>query len=80
MAKRVIGALAGVLLLTLLLVSYRAQTFHYCAGTGDRPQARVAGAAETCGPDEEPLEWQRLGWPGKIKLAAKAAGRAFGGN
>jgi hypothetical protein len=77
---RLIGGLAGVFLLTLLFVSYRARTFSYCASTGDRPQARVAGRGESCGPDEEPLEWQRLGWPGKLKLAATATAKALGAN
>jgi hypothetical protein len=38
------------------------------------------GGAESCGVEEEPLEWQRLGWPGKIKLAAKASAKALGAN
>lgn len=72
--------IAGILMLMALFVSYRARTFHYCASMGDRPQARVAGSAETCGPEEETLEWQRLGWPGKIKLAARTTAKAFGAN
>ncbi|MGO9258729.1 MAG: hypothetical protein ACLQU1_20775 [Bryobacteraceae bacterium] len=77
---RVMGALTAVFLCAALFVSYRARTFHYCAGTGDRPQARVAGSAESCAPDEEPLEFERLGWPGKLRLAARAAAKAFGAN
>jgi hypothetical protein len=78
--NRLMGAVAVMFLLALLLLSYRVRTFHYCAGLGDRPQARVAGSAESCGPDEEPLEFERLGWPGKIKLAARATAKAFGLN
>ena len=75
---RVTSALAAALLLGLVLVSYRARTFHYCATTGPRPEARVAAGEEPCRPDEEPLETGRLGWPGKIKLAAKAAAKVCG--
>jgi hypothetical protein len=77
-ANRLVGVIAGVLLLTLLFVSYRVRTFHYCASLTERPQARVAAGAESCGPEEEPLQFERLGWPGKIKLAARATAKAFG--
>src|ERR1051325_12206858 len=74
-----IGALAGICLLTLLFVLYQGRTFHYCAGKGERPQARIVGSADSCGPDEEPLDWRELGWPGRIKLAARTTAKAFGG-
>jgi hypothetical protein len=77
---RLFAVVAGVLLLTLLFVSYRARTFHYCAGIGDRPAARVADSAAPCRADEEPLEFRRLGWPGSLKLAAQATAKAFGAN
>ena len=79
MPKRTgIGTLIAVLVLLLLFVGYRARTFHYCASTGDRPQARIVSGS--CAQDEEPLEWGRLGWPGRIKLAAATTAKAFGGN
>jgi hypothetical protein len=46
---RLIGTLTVALLLMLLFVGYKARTFHYCAGTGDRPEARIVGSAESCG-------------------------------
>ncbi len=76
--SRLMGAVAVAFLLAVLFVSYRARGFHYCAGTGNRPQARVAAGDEPCFPDEEPLEWQRLGWPGRVKLGARATAKAFG--
>jgi hypothetical protein len=79
-ASRVLTGLAGVLLLAALFVSYRARSFRYCASMDERPQARIAGSGETCSPGEEPLDARRLGWPGRIKLAAKAAAKAFGAN
>jgi len=75
-----IGTLAAAALLTLLFVWIRAHTFHYCASTGDRPQARIVGGSESCAQDEEPLDWRRLGWPGRIKLAASTTAKAFGAN
>lgn len=75
-----IVTLTVALLLMLLFVGYRTRTFHYCASAGDRPEARVVGGSQSCGQDEEPLEWQRLGWPGRMKLAASAAAKAFSAN
>ena len=77
--RTVIG-IAGVLLLSLAFVSYRARTFHYCAVLGDHPSARVMGGAETCRPTEEPLEISHVGGLGKLKLAAQTAAKAFGSN
>ena len=75
-----LAVVVGLLLLTLVLVSYRTRTFHYCAGTGDRPIARVVEGSETCAADEEPLEFKRLGWPGRLKLAAQTTAKALGAN
>ena len=73
-----IGTLAViVLVLIFLFIGYRAQTFHYCASIGGRPEARLVNGSEPCGPDEEPLEWRRLGMPGRIKLAVRTAAKAF---
>ncbi|SPE42315.1 hypothetical protein SBA3_5180001 [Candidatus Sulfopaludibacter sp. SbA3] len=42
--------------------------------------ARVADSAESCGPEEESLEFRRLEWPGPLKLAAQSTAKAFGVN
>ena len=71
--------LTVALLLTLLFVGYRARTFHYCAGKGEF-RARVVAESQSCRQDEEPLAWRRLGWAGRIKLAASTAAKAFSAN
>ena len=76
----IFGAVAGVLLIVVLLVSYRARTFHYCAGLGGRPPTRVVEGSESCGPGEEPLDWLALGWPAKLKLAVQTTATALGAN
>jgi len=75
-----LGILAAVLLLLLLFVGYRVRTFHYCVPVGGRPQARIVSGSETCGTNEEQLEWRRMGIPGRIRLAARTVGEAFGLN
>jgi hypothetical protein len=78
-----IGAIVAptvAFLVMLLFVGYRARTFHYCAGTGDRPEARIVSGSQSCGRDEEPLKWRRLGWFGRMKLAANTAAKAFSAN
>jgi hypothetical protein len=69
-----------LLVLALLFIGYRARTFNYCASTSDRPEARIVSGSESCGPDEERLEWRRLGWFGRIKLTGRTAAKAFGAN
>jgi hypothetical protein len=73
-------ALAGILVLSIMFVSWRARTFHYCFGYGGRGAARVTSGAEPCAPDETPGDWRRAGWLGKIELVGTAAAKAFGGN
>jgi hypothetical protein len=71
----------GVLLvLALVFIGYRARTFNYCASTGDRPAPRIVTGSESCGPNEEPLEWRRLGWYSRIKLTGRTAAKALGAN
>jgi len=78
--RKGIFAATVVVLFIFLFIAYRARTFHYCASTGDRPEARITDGSEPCGPDQEPLEWRRVGWAGKIKLAAGAAAKVLGAN
>jgi len=77
---RFFATLVGALLLTLVFVSYRARSFHYCAGTGDHPAVRVVDSATPCGSDEVPLEIRSVGWRGRLKLAAQTTARAFDAN
>ncbi len=77
--------IAGALVLLVVFVSYRAQTFHYCVGDGEREQrARVADSSEPCKADERPTEWRGLwrqaGLHAKLKMLVYTTSEAFGAN
>lgn len=75
-----LALIASVLLISLLFVSYRARTFHYCLGFRELAQARVVSSDEPCSPDEQPLEWEILGWASKLKLVGNTIVKAVGAN
>jgi hypothetical protein len=54
------------LVLSLIFVSHRARAFHHCMGF--REQTRVVSVNEPCRSDEQPLEWELLGYPARLKL------------
>ncbi len=74
----ILAVVASLLAFSLLFVSFRARAFHYCMGFQE--QARVVSIDEPCSPDEQPLEWEVLGYAGKLKLVGSTIGRAFGAN
>jgi hypothetical protein len=74
---QVLAVIAGVFVL-VFFVSYRVRTFHYCAGFADR--ARVVSAEEPCSAEEQPLDWNVLGYVGKLKLAGSTVAKALGAN
>jgi hypothetical protein len=76
---------AGGLVLLLVFVSYRAQTFHYCVGSDERAQrARLADSKEPCRADERPTDWPGLwrqeGLHSKLKMLVNTTSEAFGAN
>ena len=73
-----LAVVASMLAISLLFVSYRARAFHYCMGF--RQQARVVSFDEPCSPDEQPLDWQVLGYGSKLKLVGSTIVKAFGAN
>jgi hypothetical protein len=66
------------LVVSLLFVSYRARAFHYCMGF--REKTRVVSVDEPCRADEQPLEWELLGYPARLKLVADTIVKSFGLN
>jgi hypothetical protein len=72
------GIITGMLVISGLFVSYRARAFHYCMGF--REQARVVSTDEPCSPDEQPLEWEVLGYASRVKLVGSTIVKAFGAN
>jgi hypothetical protein len=76
--SRVLAVITSIEVLLLLFASYRARGFHYCAEE-EEFQARVVSSDEPCGPDERPLDWNRLGpsndW---VRSAKKYAGTIIG--
>jgi hypothetical protein len=77
--SRVLAVTASIVVLLLLFAFYRARGFHYCAEE-EEFRARVVSSDEPCGPDESPLEWNRLGWASKLKLIGNTAAKAVGAN
>jgi hypothetical protein len=79
---RSIAVIASTLVLTVVFVSSRAHTFHYCAGYGERAQGRIAGSGEVCGPDEKSMEWgdrwREQGMASKVKMLGSTVAAAFG--
>jgi hypothetical protein len=79
---RQFAVIAGALVLLVVFVSYRAQTFHYCVGNGERAQGRMAAATEVCGPNEMSMEWRdqwkEQGFGSKLKMVVRTAAAAFG--
>jgi hypothetical protein len=80
--KRQLAVIVGALVLLVTFVSYRAQTFHYCVGYGERAQGRMAASSEVCGPDEKSMEWRdqwrEQGFGSKLKMLGSTAAAAFG--
>lgn len=72
-------------MLLVAFVSYRARTFHYCVGYGERERSsRLADSNEPCSPHEEPMDWQNLwrmeGLRSKVKMLGTTTAEAFGLN
>ena len=77
--SRLLMIMAGILAVLLFFASYRARGFHYCAAEQEF-HARVVSGDEPCGPDESPLEWNRLGWGSTLRLIGNTAAKAVGAN
>ena len=80
-----LAIIAGALVLIVVFVSYRAQTFHYCVGYDEREQrARVVDSSQPCRADEVPAEWPGLwrqaGLRSKLKMLVNTTSEAFGAN
>ena len=74
----VLAVIAGILVFSLLFVSFRARAFHYCMGFQE--QARVVSSDEPCSSDEQPPEWRVLGYAARLKLAGSTIVKAFATN
>jgi hypothetical protein len=79
---RLFAVTAGTLVLLAVFVAYRAQSFHYCVGSGERERkSRLAGPAETCSPDEQQMGWKDLwrveGMRSKVKMPGRTTLEAF---
>jgi hypothetical protein len=74
----VLAVVAGILVFSSLFVSFRARAFHYCMGFQEQP--RVVSIDEPCSSDEQPLEWEVLGYAARVKLVGSTIVKAFGAN
>jgi F0F1-type ATP synthase beta subunit len=82
---RLLAITAGTLVLVAVFVAWRAQTFHYCVGSGERERkSRFADLSETCSADEQPMAWRELwqveGMRSKVKMLGRTTAEAFGLN
>lgn len=70
------------LVLLLVFVVYRARTFNYCVGYGDR--LSIVAGDQSCAADENPIEfsvaWRVQGLAGKFKTVGRTVARSFAPN
>jgi hypothetical protein len=78
---RLLAIVAGTLLLLVVFVSFRAQTFHYCVDESVQ-SFRLSDSSEPCRADERPMEWRGLwreeGLRSKFRMLRTTVAEAFG--
>jgi hypothetical protein len=81
---RLVTVIAGAVALLAVFVSWRARTFHYCVGNGERAQnSRLTDGNEPCAPNEQPMDWQdqwrERGLRSKLRMLGSTTVEAFDG-